>query len=52
MGSVIAAYSVAWTILMIYVLSLAARQRKLERQLARLGAQDEPQTHAAGRHGR
>jgi len=36
MGSVIAAYSAAWIILMAYLLSLGARQRKLQQALERL----------------
>jgi len=36
MGSLIAAYTVAWGVLMLYVLTLAARQRKLHRTLQKL----------------
>ncbi|HVB40666.1 MAG TPA: CcmD family protein [Terriglobales bacterium] len=41
MGSLVAAYTVAWVILMIYVLTLAARQKKLRQALAQLQAQVE-----------
>ncbi len=54
MGSVVAAYTVAWTILMIFVATLAARQRRLRRALERL--QGEPPAGAgaggAETHGR
>ncbi|HWG38154.1 MAG TPA: CcmD family protein [Terriglobales bacterium] len=46
MGSVIAAYSAAWIILMAYLLSLGARQRKLQKALAKLEQSAEP-TRAA-----
>lgn len=36
MVNVIAAYGVGWTAILIYVLTLAARQRKLQTELARL----------------
>lgn len=43
MGSLVAAYSIAWVILMVYVLTLASRQRRLERQLAQLQPRSESQ---------
>ena len=39
MGSVVAAYTVAWTILMGYLLSLASRQRQLTRAVEALKQQ-------------
>ena len=54
MGSLVAAYTVAWTILMIYVLTLAGRQRKLRKQLGELQAM-QTTTNAnetTGAHGR
>jgi len=36
MGSLVAAFTVAWTVLMIYVLTLAARQRRLHQSLDQL----------------
>lgn len=50
MGSLVAAYSIAWVILMIYLLTLASRQRRLERQLAQLPAKSE--TLTTDRHAR
>jgi len=38
MGSLVAAYTVAWSILMVYVLTLGARQRRLRESLERLEA--------------
>ncbi len=49
MGSLVAAYTVAWTVLMIYVVTLAARQRKLKQTLERLTAQEAGRP--AGTHG-
>ena len=49
MGSLMAAYTVAWTVLMIYVLSLGLRQRRLQQALERLTAkpgETQPGTHA------
>jgi CcmD family protein len=40
MASLFAAFTVAWTILMIYVLTLAARQRRLRQSLGALQAMD------------
>lgn len=40
MASLFAAFVVAWTILMTYVLTLAARQRRLARQLQSLETQE------------
>lgn len=48
MGSLVAAYSIAWVILMGYLLTLATRQRRLERQLAQL--QEKSESLPAGRH--
>ncbi len=42
MGSVVAAYTVAWTILMIFVATLGARQRRLRRALEQLQAEQRP----------
>lgn len=39
MGSLVAAYTVAWVVLMIYVVTLAARQRRLRATVAQLEAQ-------------
>jgi CcmD family protein len=39
LGSVVAAYTMAWTILMIFVATLASRQRRLRRALDRLQAE-------------
>ena len=39
MGSLVAAYTVAWVVLMIYVVTLAARQRRLRASVAQLEAQ-------------
>lgn len=39
MGSLVAAYTVAWVVLMVYVFTLAARQRRLKRTLAALEAE-------------
>jgi len=36
MGSLVAAYSVAWVVLMIYVLTLASRQKRLLQRVAQL----------------
>ena len=36
MGSLVAAYSVAWVVLMIYVLTLASRQQRLRKRVAQL----------------
>ncbi|MGH9487842.1 MAG: CcmD family protein [Terriglobales bacterium] len=55
MGSLVAAYSVAWIILMVYVFTLAARQRRLRRALNALeetGRGTETHGSAAGGHGR
>lgn len=41
MGSVVAAYAVAWTILMGYLVSLASRQRNLTRAVETLKQQIE-----------
>lgn len=41
MGSLVAAYTVAWVVLMIYVVTLAARQRRLRAEVAKLEAQME-----------
>ncbi|MGH9413470.1 MAG: CcmD family protein [Terriglobales bacterium] len=38
MGSLVAAYTVAWVILMVYVVTLASRQRRLQSKLAALEA--------------
>lgn len=52
MASLIAAYTVAWSVLMVYVLTLAARQRRLRRGLEQLDARlrpeaaSHPQSHA------
>lgn len=46
MGNLVAAYTVAWTVLMIYVLTLASRQRKLRRQLEQLQAMGNPAAEA------
>ncbi|MGH9415917.1 MAG: CcmD family protein [Terriglobales bacterium] len=43
MGSLVAAYTVAWIILMVYVLTLASRQRRLRRALERLQRDQPPQ---------
>ncbi len=48
MGSVVAAYTVAWTILMIFVATLGARQRRLRRALEQLQAEQRPAGGAAG----
>lgn len=45
MGSLVAAYTVAWIVLMVYVFTLAARQRRLKRTLAVL------ESEAAGAKG-
>jgi CcmD family protein len=42
LGSVVAAYTMAWTILMLFVATLAARQRRLRRLLERLQAEAAP----------
>lgn len=42
MASLVAAYTVAWVILMIYVVTLAARQRRLRAALTRLEAHASP----------
>ncbi|MGH9474816.1 MAG: CcmD family protein [Terriglobales bacterium] len=54
MGSLVAAYSVAWIVLMVYVLTLAARQRKLRRLLQALETERTPSANddATGAHGR
>ena len=52
MGSLVAAYTVAWTILMIYVLTLAARQRRLRRELQQLQAMVAAPTEPTETHGR
>ena len=54
MGSLVVAYAIAWTILMIYILTLAGRQRRLRRQLDELktmsaAAQGNETTEAHGR---
>ena len=49
MGSLVAAYTVAWTVLMIYVVTLGARQRRLKQTLERLAAQEAER--ATGTHG-
>ncbi|MGH9481227.1 MAG: CcmD family protein [Terriglobales bacterium] len=50
MGSVVAAYTVAWTVLIIYVATLAARQRRLRHALEQLESRSPappgPESHA------
>ncbi|MGH9465730.1 MAG: CcmD family protein [Terriglobales bacterium] len=51
MGSLVAAYTAAWIILMVYVFTLAARQRRLRRSLEALesdaasGRSEHPGSH-------
>ena len=55
MGSVIAAYTVAWSVLMIYVLTLASRQRRIRRTLEQLATRlpaAESSSSGAGAHAR
>jgi CcmD family protein len=52
MGSLIAAYTVAWGVLMLYVLSLAARQRKLHRALRQMEEVAPPTAASTGPHAR
>lgn len=42
MGSLVAAYTVAWTVLMIYVWTLAKRQRQLRARLDQLQTEQRP----------
>jgi CcmD family protein len=52
MGSLIAAYTVAWGVLMLYVLTLAARQRKLHRSLQKLESVSASSITTPGPHAR
>lgn len=47
MHSLIAALVVAWLLPMIYLLTLGSRQRRLERELAALRADESPSPLAA-----